>query len=416
MNATDLSATAPGLYAESTEKWLIRSEKQVGYEIRMRDGVFRPECTDLLEGAPVPGGVLRRFVVMDANVDRLHGDRVRAYFDRHGVECSITVVEADETVKDFETASRIVREIDAFGIARRREPLIVIGGGVLMDIVGLVASLYRRGAPFLRVPTTLIGLVDAGVGVKTGINFNGHKNRLGTYAPADLTLLDRHFLSTLDRRHVGNGLAEILKIALIKDHALFDQLERYGPTLLDEKFQGTTAAGERAAKSVLRAAIHGMLEELQPNLWEARLERCVDYGHTFSPTIEMRALPELLHGEAVCVDMALTTVIARTRGLLSETECERIFAVMNALELPSWHPILEPGVLAQALRDTVRHRDGLQRLPLPVGIGDVAFVNDVTVEEIESALILQQKVGAERVPPAADRTGRRRRAADASAA
>lgn len=398
MNTANLGVTAPGLYTEATEKWFVRSEEQVGYEIRLRDGVFRPSCTDLVEGGTDVDGGIRRFVVMDSNVDRLHGATVRSYFDQHGVEYSIMVVEANETLKEFDTVSRIVKEIDAFGIARRREPLIVIGGGVLMDIVGLVASLYRRGTPFLRVPTTLIGLVDAGVGVKTGINFNGHKNRLGTYAPADLTLLDRRFLSTLDRRHIGNGMAEILKIALIKDRALFGLLERYGPTLLDEKFQGMTAAGDQAAKSVLRTAIHAMLEELQPNLRENRLERCVDYGHTFSPTLEMRALPELLHGEAVCVDMAFTTIIARTRGLLSEDECDRILAVMSALELPSWHSILAPGLLAQALQDIVRHRDGLQRLPLPVGIGDVTFVNDVTVEEIESALILQQKRGVERIP------------------
>jgi 3-dehydroquinate synthase len=343
------------------------------------------------------GGRRRRFVVIDSRVDLLYSERILAYFDHHGVEYRLMVVPADETVKDFETTARIVREIDAFGIARRGEPVIVIGGGVLMDIVGLAASLYRRGTPFVRVPTTLIGLVDAGVGAKTGVNFNGHKNRLGTYSPADLTLLDRSFLSTLDRRHLSNGLAEILKIALIKDFRLFELLEEYGPTLLDEKFQGTSAAGDRAAIEVLGRAIHGMLEELQPNLWEAQLERCVDYGHTFSPTVEMHALPALLHGEAVCVDMALTTALAFLRGLLDIGQRDRVFAVMRTLELPSWDPLLRPGVLAKALQDTVLHRDGQQRLPLPVGIGDVTFVNDVTPTELDAAVELQSELGGIRL-------------------
>jgi 3-dehydroquinate synthase len=381
-----------GLYVDQCGSCRVSTQKEISYEVRFRDNLFRHDRTDLLEIGSDSGGKgkVRRFVVVDSNVDLLHGDTIRAYFEHHDIDYAMVVVAANETVKDFDTAARIVEELDKFGIARRREPVIVIGGGVLMDIVGLVASLYRRGTPFVRVPTTLIGLVDAGVGAKTGVNFNGHKNRLGTYAPADLTLLDRSFLSTVERRHIGNGLAEILKVALIKDYSLFTLLEEHGRLLLDEKFQGRTPTGDKLAVAVLHAATHDMLEELQPNLWEAKLERCVDYGHTFSPTVEMRALPALLHGEAVCADMALTTVMAYRRGLLSQEERDRVLTVMSALELPSWDPVLEPEVLARALEDTVQHRDGQQRLPLPVGIGDVTFVNDVTKEELTAAVALQR--------------------------
>lgn len=385
----------PGLHVDpsGSGSWTVRTSKPVSYEVRMRDRLFDLDRTDLLEGGTGRDGGQRRLIVVDSKVDHLHGKRIRAYFDHHGVDYSLYVVPADETLKEFDTAARIVERFDAFGIARRREPLIVIGGGVLMDIVGLAASLYRRGTPFLRVPTTLIGLVDAGVGAKTGVNFNGHKNRLGTYAPAELTLLDRSFLATLHRRHISNGLAEILKVALIKDYVLFGQLERHGPRLLDEKFQGLTHEGDLAAQDVLRGATHGMLEELQPNLWEAELARCVDYGHTFSPTVEMSALPALLHGEAVCIDMALTTVVAWHRGLLTVDQRDRIFAVMRALELPTWNPLLTADVLTRALVETVRHRDGLQRLPLPVGIGDVVFANDVTGAELAAAAAVQRTLG-----------------------
>ncbi|MGC5344251.1 sedoheptulose 7-phosphate cyclase [Streptomyces sp. DT24] len=388
-----------GLYAfsEQIDSWVVRAAKPVSYEIRVTDGLFDLSRTDLLEPSVALGERVRRFIVMDADVDLLHGDRVRAYLDHHDVDYHLCVVPADETVKDFETAARIVREIDAFGVDRRREPILVIGGGVLMDIVGLVGSLYRRGTPFIRVPTTLIGLVDAGVGAKTGVNFNGHKNRLGTYFPADLTLLDRSFLSTIARRHIGNGLAEILKIALIKDARLFGLLEEHGPLLLDEKFQGVTELGDAVARDVLRRAIHGMLEELQPNLWEAKLERTVDYGHTFSPTVEMRALPSLLHGEAVCVDMALTTVLGWRRDLVTTEQRDRVLAVMRGLELPSWDPLLDqPELLTEALRDTVRHRNGQQRLPLPDGIGGAVFVNDLTEAELLSAVDDLRSLGSTR--------------------
>ena len=371
--------------------WLVRTNKEITYEVRFCDELFRYARTDLLH--PGPGGSRRRFVVIDSEVDRLHGEKVRSYFENHDIDTRFMSVAVDETVKDLTSVSAVAEGMDAFGIDRRREPVIVIGGGVLMDVVGLATSLYRRGTPFIRVPTTLIGLIDAGVGAKTGVNFNGHKNRLGTYDPAELTLLDRRFLATVGDRHISNGLAEILKIALIKDAYLFDLLERYGSLVRAEKFQGLTAEGDRAATAVLRSATHGMLQELQPNLWEAQLERCVDYGHTFSPTVEMAALPALLHGEAVSVDMALTTILANHRGLLSDSEQERIFAVMKRLGLPSYDPRLEGDVLVRALEDTVRHRDGAQRLPLPVGIGDVHFVNDATSAELVEAVQVQREIG-----------------------
>jgi 3-dehydroquinate synthetase len=387
-----------GLYTDTAHpgSWVVQAQKPVRYEVRFCDHLFDKDRTDLLDLGGSVAGRRRRFIVLDHTVDLLHGERIRAYLDHHDVEYMLKVVGTDETKKSFETAEHLIGAIDDFGISRRHEPIIVIGGGVLMDIVGLVGSIYRRGTPFIRVPTTLIGLVDAGIGAKTGVNFNGHKNRLGTYFPAELTLLDRSFLATVDRRHIANGLAEILKIALIKEGRLFALLEQYGPVLLDEKFQGRTPAGDAAAMEVLRWAIHGMLEELQPNLWEANLERCVDYGHTFSPTVEMHALPALLHGEAVCVDMALTTVLACRRGLLEVSERNRVFDVMHRLELPTWDPLLEPGMLAKALQDTIRHRDGQQRLPLSDGIGNATFVNDVTLPELEAAVQQQHAIGQAR--------------------
>ncbi|MGW7411134.1 sedoheptulose 7-phosphate cyclase [Streptomyces sp. NPDC054863] len=393
-----------GLYthSEHIDSWTVRSAKPLSYEVRVCEDAFDLRSTALLEGAGTGSGAgpLRRFVVIDEEVAALHGERIEKYFAHHGVDFRLHPVKADETVKDFDTAGGIVQALDAFGINRRQEPIIVIGGGVLMDIVGLVANLYRRGTPVLRVPTTLIGLVDAGVGVKTGVNFNGHKNRLGTYFATSLTLLDRSFLATVDRRHIANGLAEVLKIALIKDRHLFALLEQHGDRLLETKLQGDPLSQGRVAAQVVQRAVHGMLEELQPNLWETELERVVDYGHTFSPTIEMRALPALLHGEAVCLDMALTTVIAQRRGLVTEEQAERVLNVMRTLELPRWHPLLDASLLTAALAETVRHRDGQQRLPLPVGIGDAVFVNDVTAEELGAAVDELRRADS-RVPAAA---------------
>ncbi|GAB2324795.1 sedoheptulose 7-phosphate cyclase [Streptomyces variabilis] len=393
-----------GLFAVGSPvtHWSVQTSNPVQYEIRACENLLDPGNSTILEDASGSSGQ-RRLIVTDGVVDSLYGDRVRAYFDHHGVEHRVLVLNDGETHKSMNAVLQVTEALDAFGIDRRREPVIAIGGGVLMDIVGFAASLYRRSTPFIRIPTTLIGLVDAGVGAKTGVNHNGHKNRLGTYFPADRTLLDRSFLATLDARHISNGLAEILKIALIKDARLFDLLEQHGADLLRNKLQSPAAVGPTPADApvdqrlaarglhldpateAVERAIQGMLEELQPNLWEKVLERVVDYGHTFSPTIEMHALPALLHGEAVAVDMALTTVLAERRGLVSSYQRDRVLDVMARLGLPVWHPLCTPEVLGDALRDTVRHRDGKQRLPLPVGIGSALFVNDVTEGELAAA-------------------------------
>lgn len=366
--------------------WRVRARQVVSYDVHMMSDVLAPANRALIEaGATSPTDRPRRFVVIDAAIDKLYGAALRRYLDHHNCDYYLCVLPASEEGKTIDAVFSVVRELDSFGISRRHEPIIGIGGGVVLDITGLASSLYRRSTPYVRVPTSLVGLVDAGVGIKTGVNFDGRKNRLGAYFAPSVALLDRRFLTTMDDRHISNGLAEIIKIALVKDPHLFLLLDEHAELLLDERLTGRTPVGDIIASNVVSRAVSGMLEELQPNLWEKQLERLVDYGHSFSPALEMRALPELLHGEAVTVDMALTTVLAERRGMVTAQERERIFALMRRLRLPVWHPLCEPGLLEHALQETIRHRDGLQRLPLPVGIGGARFVNDLTIAEISQA-------------------------------
>jgi 3-dehydroquinate synthetase len=367
-------------------RWSVRATQTIAYDVRMVVGLLDPENPSLIEaGTANRTDLPRRFIVVDATIHHLYGLALRQYLDHYNCHYDLCVLSVSEETKTMDAVFTVVRGLMSFGISRRNEPIIGIGGGVLLDIVGLASSIYRRGTPYVRVPTSLISLVDAGVGVKTAVNFECHKSLLGAYFPPVTSLLDRSFLATLDDRHISNGLAEILKIALIKDRYLFQLIEQYAELLLDERFQGRTPIGDTAAKNVFSRAIGGMLEELQPNLWENNLDRLVDYGHSFSPTLEMRALPELLHGEAVSIDMALSTVLAQRRGLVSGQNRDRILNVMRRLRLPIWHPLCELGLLQQALHNTIRHRDGLPRLPVPVGIGAACFVNDLTAAELSRA-------------------------------
>lgn len=353
--------------------WSVEVSRPVAYEVIETSGVLHPQSPALLAGGTGRGG--RRFVVIDRVLHDLYAERIETYFAHYGVECRILPVAANEGHKGLGLFRYIVSELDRFCLKRRSEPIVAIGGGVLTDVVGFVASCYRRGVPYVRVPSTLMGYVDAAVGIKTGVNFNGGKNRLGTFAPPVATILDRSFMKTLPRRHLVNGVGEIVKLAVIKDAELFELLEREGVEAIRDCFQ-------TRGTEILRRAIQDMLEELAPNLYEDRLERVADFGHTFSPILEMSHVDVLLHGEAVAVDIGLSTVLAESRGLIERQVRDRVLETTVRLGLPVFHRSLDPKLLWHSLEERTAHRDGKQRVPLPSGLGQAVIVNDIRREEI----------------------------------
>ncbi len=362
--------------------WEVCATQNVRYSVHFYDGLFSHANTVLLRtGVGQTPACQRRLVVIDSRVLDLYGCEIEAYFRQNRVRYRFLALDTTEPQKTVENVLRVVRALDDFGVNRRSDPLIAIGGGVLLDVAGFAASLYRRGLPYVRVPTTLMGLIDAGIGIKTGVNFHSHKNRIGSYFAPQRAYLDTCFLSTLDRRHISNGIAEIIKMAIVRDARLFELLEENAATLIADRFAGCAAARE-----ILTRATVGMLEELAGNLWESVLERIVDYGHTFSPTLEMAVLPELLHGEAVAIDMALCLVLAAQRELITAHELYRSLTLLDACNLPTYHDQCTEELLMKGLTDTTNHRDGQQRLPLSRGLGSAVFVNDLTRAEVRSAV------------------------------
>jgi 3-dehydroquinate synthase len=372
-------------------RWSIRAALPVSYEVIIAPDLFAPGNDTLAERA-FGHSSKRRLVVVEQRVLELFGDRIVGYFEEYDLHIELVCLATAEISKDPEQAFRVVEAIDDFGIDRRDEPILVIGGGVLLDVVGWAASLYRRGTPYIRIPTTLVGLIDAGLGVKTGVNHSGHKNRLGAYHPPRLSLLDPQFLVTLPRRHIGNGLAEIAKIALMRDARLWALLHAHAVDLLDSSLgqtcgePGTDLAD--TGDEVITRAIDSMLTELEPNLWETNLNRAVDFGHTFSPTIETTALPELLHGEAVAIDMALSCAIACRRGILDAQTLALVLDTLSRLELPLGHPACDEALLVRGVADTTRHRGGRLRLPVPRRPGEPVFLEDVSRHELAVASML----------------------------
>jgi|GEM_PF-7033513 3-dehydroquinate synthase len=309
MNDRAYVGTSAGVLMRTDPRsWRVSASQDVNYEVRQLDGLLDSSNRAFLDACGGSEAVTRHIVVIDERVDALYGTQIRRYYDHHGIDLRALVLPISEETKEMDAAMAIVRHLEAEGVLRRSDPLIGIGGGVLLDLVGFAAGLYRRGVPYIKVPTNAMAIWDAAVGVKTAVNALGRRNRLGSYHAPSKALLDRRFLRTVDRRHLSNGMGELLKLAVIKDLRLFTLLEGHSQMLLETAFQDDIVAPE-----VISRAVHGMLEELAPNLWETTLERSVDFGHSFAPLLEMRALPELLHGEAVALDVLLSCRIALRR-------------------------------------------------------------------------------------------------------
>lgn len=357
--------------------WQVNSSLPISFTVHYSNNVFDPTNHDLLSY----GSGDRRIVVVDKTVYEIYREKITNYFDTLKIDCRLFIIDATEANKDWKHTNEILQFFENEGVLRR-ETIIVIGGGVLLDLVGFCCSIYRRGIPYVKVPTTLLAIVDASVGVKVAANHFDRRNRIGSYYPPIATLIDKKFIKTQDEREIVNGIAEIYKLAVIKSEELFVLLEENYEQLIQEKFQFGAVPVR-----VINLAITGMIDELAPNLWEKKLDRCVDYGHTFSPMIEMANIPNLLHGEAVVLDCLFCACISYNRGHIDEATLRRMFNVAKNLKLPIYHKdFTDISLLKKGLSDTMKHRNGDQFIPVPVCVGNYKFVNDLTDKDIENAI------------------------------
>lgn len=370
-------------YDKFKRTWTIKTELPVEFKLTYSADIFNPSNQDIASLS----NSNRRIIVIDSQVWDLYKNKIDAYFGATKLESKILIIDCKEENKNWRNADEIISFFEAQGVLRR-EKIIAIGGGVLLDIVGFACSIYRRGVPYIKIPTTLLAIVDASVGSKVAVNHLGRRNRIGAYYPPEATLIDKKFISTQNEREIVNGIAEIFKLAVIKSPELFYLLEENAEMLIEEKFQYGAVPVR-----VINLAITDMINELGPNLWEKRLDRCVDFGHTFSPVIEMSNMENLLHGEAVALDCLFSSCIAFLRHYIDIATLKRIFDVAKRLKLKTFHSdFTEIKLLKESLNDAIKHRNGNQFAPLPIAIGNYKIVNDITTEEIKATIELFKEI------------------------
>lgn len=374
---------------EATETaFHVEGYEKIEFSLVYVNGAFDIKNTQLADSYRHFG---RCLAVVDANVYRLYGKQIQEYFQHHNIALTIFPVTISELAKNLTTFELIIDAFSDFNLVRK-EPVLVVGGGLITDVAGFACAAYRRSTNFIRVPTTLIGLIDAGVAIKVAVNHGKLKNRLGAYHAPKQVILDFSFLRTLPTAQVRNGMAELVKIAVVSNAEVFELLYEYGDELLRTHFGYVDATAEirEIAHRVTYESIKTMLELETPNLHELDLDRVIAYGHTWSPTLELAPSVPLFHGHAVNIDMALSATIAQTRGYITTQDRDRILGLMSRIGLAIDHPLLDGDLLWYASQSITMTRDGMLRAAMPKPIGECFFVNDLTREELD-AVVSQHK-------------------------
>jgi 3-dehydroquinate synthase len=345
-----------------------------------------PTLADALDPDRRGRGPSRLITVIDDGVDRAWpglAARVGLYATAHAArvpkpETTLVVRGGEVTKNDTLTVDAIIDATDRFRICRQSF-VLAIGGGAMLDAVGFAAATAHRGVRLVRVPTTTLAQDDAAMGVKNGINRKGKKNFVGAFAPPWAVLNDERFLTTLPASEFRAGFSEAVKIALLRDPALFEAMERDAEAIHALDLGASMPIIRRSAELHLNHIVRG------GDPFEIREARPLDYGHWAAHRLESLTNFALGHGAAVGVGVALDTTYAAIEGRLDGRDADRTLALLARLGIPTWHEALgNVEAILRGLEEFREHLGGRLTITLlrAIGVAD-------EVHELDPAVVRQ---------------------------
>jgi len=274
-------------------------------------------------------------------VIKLHGDRLTETLRDAGLAVDRVVFPAGESSKSRKMKQYLEDRMFELGLGRDTL-VIACGGGVTGDLAGFTAATFLHGVPWVQVPTTLLAMVDASIGGKTGIDVTEGKNLLGAFHQPKAVYADVSTLDTLPRRRLIEGMAEVVKHAVAHDRSFFKLLEVRGEDVVD---------GDPDARSrVIRTSCKIKAKVVEEDEKESDLRRILNYGHTLGHAVEAASGYTLLHGEAVSLGMAMEGALAVSEGILAKEELDRQNALLKTLGLPVKASVVLRALLGRSVR------------------------------------------------------------------
>jgi len=349
------------------------------HRLRFTRNLFAPDNPLLAEIVSLdPHSPRRVLVFVDSGVasawPRLREDIMAYAASTRALRLAVPpiVVDGGEDAKnDRAVMDEVHMGVHLHGLCRRSY-IIAIGGGALLDAVGYAAATAHRGVRLIRVPTTTLAQDDAGIGVKNGINLFGKKNFVGTFAVPWAVLNDEAFLTTLADRDFRSGLSEVVKVALLKDPALFERVERDADALCARDPEAARHAIRRSAELHLEHIVSG------GDPFEMDEARPLDFGHWSAHRLEQMTGFDLRHGEAVAIGLALDCRYAALMGMLDPEVADRVAATLRRLGLPTRHYMLaEKDSLLDGLEEFREHLGGRLTITLIRGVGTPLDVHEI---------------------------------------
>ncbi len=375
----------------STITRAIRVEFQ--HRVYFTRGLFAPSNSLLQSVLAVHGRVGKVLIVMDEGLAHARpalASEIETYFssvrDHLNLVGPPLVIEGGERAKmSYFHVSEIHSQIERHHIDRH-SCVMAIGGGALLDVAGLAAATAHRGVRHVRVPTTVLGQNDSGVGVKNGINAFGKKNFIGTFAPPFAVINDFDFLACLPERDKRAGYSEAVKVALIRDAPFFEVLERDAAMLRACELEPMQRMIYRSAELHIDHIASG------GDPFEFGSARPLDFGHWAAHKLEQLSDYQIRHGEAVAIGIALDVIYSRNAGLLDASSAERVLALLQKLgfelfanELLHLDAAHQPVVL-KGLEEFREHLGGELTLTMLRGIGKGVEIHEINLPKMLEAL------------------------------
>ena len=330
----------------------------------------------------------RCICLIDQNIEDNYGLKVENYFNHHSIILEKLIYRAMEVDKHIKNVEKIVEDFRKLGV-NRNEPILIIGGGVIGDIGAFAASIYHRSTPYIMLSTSVVSAIDSGPSPRSCCDAGGFKNLLGSFHAPVLNISDRSFFKSLKTSWVRHGIAEIHKMAAIRDKELFMLLEDTGLNLMKTHF-GTINCNPQdeivsKSKKIIGLSLKSYVESEYDNLHEVHSIRDHAFGHGLSANFELKA--GLLHGHAISVEMTLSSFMSYKRGWLSEKDLHRILKLFSEYELSLWHDILlDEKCMNEGFDKILQKRGGNLAIPVPIAIGECKYINDLTKSELKEII------------------------------
>lgn len=318
-------------------------------------------------------------VITNPAIRGFHGAGLTAGLRKGGFSVEFMEVPAGERSKSAKVAMRLIEQI-AKGDVKKEKFIVAFGGGVVGDLAGFVAAVYKRGIPYIQVPTTLLAQIDSAIGGKVAIDLPVGKNLVGAFYQPKIVYSDVKTLSTLDRRQIRNGLAEAIKYGVICEHPLFETIERNTAALLNLE---TSALTDMVADCSRIKAKVVMADEKETK----GMRTILNFGHTVGHAIEAaNQYRDYHHGEAVALGMRVACEISLRMKLLMKEEAERIGALLTAVGLPEKIRHVRSAAILDHMQHDKKFKAGKNRFVLAQRIGNVKVVEGVPSKIVQSSI------------------------------